>query len=87
MDGARAVRSDIVTISKNNVLSILGITGLTESDFFDKEKREESEEVEALRYKNSFLYASEEALPDVSKIERYFRSDCIPRVSSYCLSR
>lgn len=68
-----------MSLSKQNVLSIFGIVGLTEADFFDKEKREESEEVQALREDNGFLFAPEE--PGVSRIERYYRGDCIPRVS------
>lgn len=72
-----------MSILKQNALSIFGITDITEGDFFNKEEREKSEQLQILREENNFLFATEDVLPDVPRIERYYRSDCIPRVSLY----
>jgi hypothetical protein len=86
-EGARGLRSDIVSLLKHNGLLIFNITDIEAGDFLDKDARLQSGQLEALREKNSFLYASEKELPGVAKVERYMRSGCIVRVSIFLSSQ
>ena len=81
--GARSLRSEIVSALKQNALSIFEINDIKITNFLDKKSREASNQLQSLRNKNAFLFASEEDLPDLDKAERYFRSRCISRVSPY----
>lgn len=65
---------------KKNAISIFHITDIQVDDFFEKKHRAASLQLTVLRVHNGFLYATEEALPDSLKVERYFRSECIARV-------
>ena len=83
--GAQAFRSDIVSVLKQNALSIFEITNIGADDFLDQDARGYSNQLAELREGNAFLSASEEALPGVERIRRYFRSRCIPRVSLFLI--
>ena len=83
--GARAFRSDIVSLLKQNALSIFEITDLWGNEFLLQEARDCSQQLADLREGNTFLSASEEALPGVESIRRYFRSTCIARVSLFLI--
>jgi hypothetical protein len=82
--GARALRSEIVSVLKQNAVSIFEIDDIKIDEFLNKNSRSESRQLKALREGNAFLFASGSALPgNVEKIERYYRSQCIARVSIF----
>lgn len=83
MEGARAFRSEIVGVLKTNALAIFGITDIPAGDFFDNDTRDQSRQLAALRRGNTFLYATEEALPQGDRMDRYLRSECLVRVRSF----
>ena len=86
MNGARAIRSEIVSTLKQNALSIFQIDDIGTDQFLHQESREGSQQLEHLRKGNEFLFASEHDLPDVVPIRRYLRSECIARVRPFFLS-
>ena len=85
--GARALRSEIVSVLKHNGLLIFNITDIAVGNFLDEDARSRSEQLETLRANNTFLYASEEELPSTSRLQRYLRSECIVRVSVFVSSQ
>ena len=80
MDGARALRSEVVGVLKGHALTIFGITDIAANKFFDKDAQDQSAQLQALRDKNTFLYA-EDGTVHGPRMARYLRSDCIARVS------
>ena len=81
MNGARALRSEVVAVLKAHAVLIFGITDISVAKFFDGDARAKSVQLEALRHKNNFLYAKEGTVTG-NRIARYFRSECLARVSS-----
>lgn len=53
------------------------------AQFSDPDEQAASVQLATLREGNGFLWATEEAMPNVKKIHRYFRSECIVRVSCF----
>jgi hypothetical protein len=68
---------------KKNAVSIFEIDDIKTEDFLDANAREDSRQLEQLRVGNAFLFASEEALPDIDAVGRYYRSGCIARVRMF----
>ena len=81
-NGARALRSEIVSTLKQSALSIFEINDIGATKFLDPDSRDQSQQLRRLRDSNAFLFASSCDLPGVDGIGRYFRSRCIIRVSS-----
>lgn len=81
-NGARALRSEIVSTLKQSALSIFEIDDIGATKFLDPDSRDQSQQLRRLRDSNAFLFASSCDLPGVDGIGRYFRSRCIIRVSS-----
>ena len=81
MNGARALRSEVVAVLKAHAVLIFGITDISVAKFFDGDAWAKSVQLEALRHKNNFLYAKEGTVTG-NRIARYFRSECLARVSS-----
>ena len=79
----RSLRSEIVGTLKKHALSIFQITNIQVDDFLDPDARAASTQLEVLRKDNNFLYATEDTLPGLSRIEQYYRSECIARVSPF----
>ena len=79
MNGARALRSEIVGVLKTHAIPIFGITDIPAGMFFNKAARDESLQLQALRLNNNFLYAKEGTVRG-PRMAGYLRSDCIARV-------
>ena len=80
MNGARALRSEVVAALKAHAVSIFQITDTPGDKFLDQDAQDQSMQLRALWDKNKFLYAKEGTV-NGPRINGYLRSDCLARVS------
>ena len=81
-NGARGLRSEIVSNLKQHALLIFEINDIEVDKFLHQDSRDQSTQLKGLSHNNAFLFASPCDLPGIDKIRRYYRSRCISRVSS-----